>query len=100
MLNTLERLLGMTSNKKINKELNEIIENKFLTSAKFSSEIETIVSQEKVNYIDAIVMFCEKNDLEIDSVTKLVSKSLKEKLKHDAIELNFIKKTSQAKLPI
>lgn len=100
MINTLERLLGMTSNKKINQELNEIIENKFLTSAKFSTEIENIVRQEKINYIDAIVFFCEQNDLEIDSITKLVSKSLKEKLKHDAIELNFIKKTSQAKLPI
>ena len=43
-------------------------------------EIEGIVATEKLNYIDAIVYYCEINELEIESVTKLVSKP-KEKLK-------------------
>ena len=52
------------------------------------------------NYIDAIVHYCEINELEVESVTKLVSKPLKEKLKWDATRLNFMKRTSRAKLPI
>ena len=83
-----------------NKELEKAIESKFLTPSKFALEIEKIVAEEKVNYIDAIVHYCEINELEVDSITKLVSKPLKERLKWDAIRLNFMKKTSRAKLPL
>ena len=83
-----------------NKELEKVIEKKFLTPSKFAMEIETIVANENMNYIDAICYYCEINNLEIESVTKLVSKPLKEKLKWDAQELNFMKKTSRAKLPL
>ena len=83
-----------------NKELEKAIESKFLTPQKFAIEIESIVANEELNYIDAICHYCEINGLEIESVTKLVSKPLKEKLKYDAQELNFMKKTSRAKLPL
>ena len=83
-----------------NKELEKVMENKFLTPQKFALEIEKIVSEEQLNYIDAIIQYCESNSLEVDSITKLMSKPLKERLKWDAIRLNFMKKTSRAKLPI
>ena len=83
-----------------NKELEKAIKSKFLTPSKFALEIEKIVAEEKLNYIDAIVHYCEINELEVDSITKLVSKPLKERLKWDAIRLNFMKKTSRAKLPL
>ena len=83
-----------------NKELEKVIESKFLTPSKFALEIEKIVAEEKINYIDAIVHYCEINELEVDSITKLVSKPLKEKLKWDATRLNFMKRTSRAKLPL
>ena len=83
-----------------NKELEKAMESKFLTPMKFSMEIEKIVAEEKINYIDAICQYCEMNDIEIQSVSKLVTKPLKERLKYDAIQLNFMKKTSRAKLPL
>ena len=83
-----------------NKELEQAIESKFLTPSKFSLEIEKIVAEEGMNYIDAICHYCEINSLEVDSITKLVSKPLKERLKYDAINLNFMKKTSKARLPL
>ena len=77
----------------------EDIENKFMTATKFAGEIEKLVSDNAdMNYIDAIIHFCEQNSIEVDSINKLVSKPLKEKLKCDAQRLNFIKKTSRAKL--
>lgn len=79
------------------KEVEQAIENKFLTPSKFALEVENIVITNQCNYIDAIVMFCETNNIEIESVTKLISKPLKEKLKYDAVKLNFIKRTSNAK---
>ena len=81
-------------------EFNQQLNKEFMNPAKFAVEIEKLVKQEKINYIDAIVLYCEENNIEIDSITKLVSKPLKEKLKCDAITLNFMKKTSRAKLPL
>jgi len=83
-----------------NKELEQVINSKFLTPSKFALEIEKIVAEEKINYIDAICHYCELNGLDVDSITKLVSKPLKEKLKWDATRLNFMKATSKAKLPL
>lgn len=101
MSNLLESLLEIKIEyMETNKELEQVIENKFLTPSKFALEIEKIVIEENFNYIDAILHFCEINSLEVESVTKLISKPLKEKLKYDAVNLNFIKKTSRARLPL
>jgi len=83
-----------------NNEIEKVIENKFLTPSKFALEIEKIVATENINYIDAIVQYCETNEVDIESVTKIISKPLKEKLKWDATRLNFMKKTSRARLPL
>lgn len=104
MSNILERFLeinieDMEITEK-DKQLEQVIEDKFITATKFSLEIEKLVAEEKCNYIDGIVLYCENNGIEIESVTKLISKPLKERLKYDAINLNFMKKISQAKLPI
>ena len=74
------------------------LEDKFMTAAKFSHDVEKIASEHTMNYIDAIVHYCETKEIEVESVSKLISKPLKEKLKYDAQKLNFIKKTSRAKL--
>lgn len=69
-----------------------------MTAAKFSQDVEKIAYENSMNYIDAIVHYCESNEIEIESVSKLISKPLKEKLKYDAQRLNFMKKTTRAKL--
>ena len=80
-------------------KLEQALQSKFLCQAKFSKIIEEIVkTHSEMNYIDAIVYYCDQNNLEVESVTKLISKPLKEKLKCDAINLNFLKRTSRAKL--
>jgi ATP-dependent Clp protease ATP-binding subunit ClpA len=89
-----------SKNKNQNDELKREIEKKFINQSKFSQEIEKIVCEENVNHIEAIVMFCELNGLDIEGITKLISKPLKERLKCDAIRLNFMKKTTRAKLPL
>ena len=38
--------------------------------------------------------------LTLESVPKLISKPLKEKIKYEAQELNFLKRSSRAKLPL
>jgi len=80
-------------------EKKNLLEDKFMTSAKFSQEVEKIaLNNQDMNYIDAVLHLCELNEIEVESVPKLISKPLKEKLKYEAQKLNFIKKTSRAKL--
>ena len=81
--------------------IDQLIQKKFYTSQTFSEEIENIVKNNKdMKYVDAIVFFCEQNNLDIESIPKLISKPLKERLKVEAMELNLLKRTSHAKLPL
>ena len=83
------------------KKLDQLIENKFYCAKRFTEAIENIALENKgMSYVDAIVHFCEKNNLDVESVPKLITKPLKEKLKGEAMELNLLKRTSHAKLPI
>ena len=78
-------------------EIEKAFEDKFYCPAKFAQEIEAMVqAHQDMNYIDAIVSFCEINSIDVQSVPKLISKPLKEKIKYEAQELNFLKKTSSS----
>jgi hypothetical protein len=80
-------------------ELEKVLESKFFCPSRFAQEIEILVqTNPEMNYIDAIIHFCELNNMDVESVPKLISKPLKEKIKYEAMELNFLKKTSRAKL--
>jgi hypothetical protein len=84
---------------KLDNEFEKVLGTKFFCPSKFAQEIESLVQINKeMNYIDAIIHFCEKNNIDLESVPKLISKPLKEKIKYDAMELNFLKRTSRAKL--
>ena len=79
-------------------DVNSLIKEKFLCQSKFAQDIEHLVMTSKINYIEAIVTYCEENGIEFESVSKLIPKPLKEKLKSEATQLNFLKKTTRAKL--
>ena len=82
------------------KDIDEAINKKFISKEKFAEDIERLVLDTSMNYIDAIVQYCEDNEIEIESVGKLISKPLKEKIRYVATELNYMKKTSKGKLPL
>jgi hypothetical protein len=77
--------------------IDELIKKKFLCPEKFAMDIETYVLENQCDYIEAIVNYCEKNGIDVESVPKLLSKPLKEKIKHNATKLNFLKVTSKTK---
>lgn len=71
-----------------------------MTPKKFAMIIEDIVKEANggVNYMEAILDYCERHEMEPDSIAPLISKPLKEKLEADARELNFLPRV--ATLPI
>ena len=48
--------------------------------------------------MDAVIEYCKKKELEPESVARLISKSLKDKIEANARDLNYL--PNQAKLPI
>ena len=80
----------------------ESLEDKFLTPTKFSQEIERLVKKSNglITYIEAVVTYCQENDIELETVSKLISKPLKERLRHEAQRLNYMKASSKGVLPL
>lgn len=69
--------------------------------AKFLREIEIIRGNSgEVSYLDAVVHYCEKKELEIESIGDFIRKNalLRSKLQEDAESLNFLEKSSQLPL--
>jgi hypothetical protein len=59
-----------------------------------ASEIEAIVDDKEVNYIDACIMYCEERELEIEYIGDIIKKNqrIRAKVQREAEDLNFIKK--------
>lgn len=71
-----------------------------MNSKKFGLLIEDIVKKKKITYMDAVISYCEENDIDPSSIGPLVNKSLKEKIKIEAENLNLVERSSTAVLPI
>jgi len=67
---------------------------------RFSMAIEEMVYMKDIPYIDAICMFCEQHNLEVETAGKLVSGVLKAKIQMEAEELHYLKKSNTSQLPI
>ena len=56
-----------------------------LTKKRFAEAIEKVVLEKGLNYIDAIIYYCEKEHLDPESVKNLITPPLKEKIEVDAM---------------
>ena len=63
------------------------------SNTQFSIEVEEIVWDLDVNYVDALVIYCDRKGIEIESVAAMVQsdKTLMGKLKTDAESLRYLK---------
>jgi len=72
-----------------------------MNSKEFSLIIEGVVKDKRpITYMDAILWYCEQNQIEVESVGRLISKALKEKIQVEASKANLIKVEQTGKLPI
>ena len=71
-----------------------------MTSKEFSLKIENIAKEKKITYMDAVVWYCEQNDIDTGTVSNLISKSLKEKIKLEATNLKMLKFPKCGQLPV
>lgn len=68
--------------------------------ADFIKKIEEIASKPGVDYIDAVIDYCTKNGIEIETAAAIIKSnpSIKSKIQVEAEELNVLEKT--ARLPV
>ena len=57
----------------------------------FNLHIEEFVLKTGESYIDAIVHYCSKNEIEIEVIPKLLNKVIRSKLEAEASDLNLLK---------
>lgn len=69
------------------------------TGARFSSEVEELVREKKIGYMESVLELCEKYNLEPDSVARLLSKPIIEKLQIEGEECHLLPR-SGGTLPI
>jgi hypothetical protein len=71
-----------------------------MISNAFIVEVENIRSNKNVDYIDAVVLFCEKHKIEVEAIAELIKREpvMKSKIQSEAENLNILKRG--AKLPI
>ena len=72
-----------------------MIEEQFLTKAKFSKLVEQTVFEKRLSYMDAIVWLCEKHNIEIEDCRKFINPIIKDKLEAEAKRLNFLPRTNE-----
>jgi len=72
-----------------------------MNSKEFSLIIEGVVKDKRpITYMDAILWYCEENKIEVETVGRLISKALKEKIQVECTTANLLKLPEEGKLPI
>jgi hypothetical protein len=74
--------------------------NELINVQDFLQKIESIVIEKRLEYFDAVLYYCEKTGLELETAADLIRKNakLKARIKQDAENQGYLAKT--AKLPI
>ena len=70
----------------------KLIMNFGLTVEQLLEDIEGIVTRHRMNYIDAIVFYCDKNQFDIESLATLIPSSLRSKVEESARQTRMLKK--------
>lgn len=80
--------------------LGDTLEQKIMTRKRFSTAVETLVSQNNMSYIDAATYVVEKRGLDYKNLKKLLTDSLKQKIEEEAASLHLVRIKQGNKLPI
>jgi len=77
-----------------------ITKGEFSNSMEFSVYIEREAANRGIGCFEALLEYCEENDIEPVSVSSFITSSLKEKIRAEAEEMNLLKKNKSNKLPL
>lgn len=70
----------------------------FMTKAKFSKLVESVVAEKRIPYMDAVLHLCEKYTIDPLDSKKYISNVVRSKIEVEAQELNYLPKSSDSTL--
>ena len=79
---------------------NTILQNMFDNSKEFSLHIEKVVKEKRISHMDAVLYYCKENFIEPEDIKKLINKSLRDKIKVNATDLNYFPKPATLDLDV
>ena len=65
-----------------------------ITPKRFSAFVEDLVQTKRLTHLEAVIHYCEQNQLEAHTITRWIDKNMREKIQFDAEALNYLPKTS------
>ena len=68
---------------------------KIISPQDFTITIEHIEKSKNMTYMDAIQYYCEQNNIELETIGKLVQGALKSKVREEAENLHFLPKPTR-----
>ena len=71
-----------------------------ITQEMFADELNERVHRYGMTYVDAILDICEKKNIEIESIPKLLNAKTRKIIQAEATNMNMLKKKAGRKLPI
>ena len=74
--------------------------SKMMSADSFHKEIDNLVMSHKLTYMDAVLYYCEKNNIEVEAAAAMIKGNfrIKSYIQQEGELLNFLPKT--AKLPV
>ncbi|CAB4127502.1 Phage late-transcription coactivator [uncultured Caudovirales phage] len=70
----------------------------FETASDFSLFIETTAKERNVGVVDIILEYCEDNYIEPEEISKLINKSLRDKLEMNFVNMNYLPKAASLEI--
>jgi len=60
----------------------------------FSQKIESFAKTSNLSILESILAYCEKHEIEVETISGLISQNLKQKIREEAEELNLLPKAN------
>ena len=81
-------------------ELDQVHVSSIKSPSQFMQEIDKLVEEKSIEYIDAVLLYCKENEVEIETAASLIkgSAKMKAKIQIEAENLNYLPKSG--KLPL
>lgn len=91
----------VVNNKNSKNQMNDVylLTKEFNTPSEFSQFIEKSAYNTGDSCMDVLIDYCQKKEIDLEGISRLLSASLKEKIRLEAHDLNLLK-GKETKLPI
>lgn len=70
----------------------------FMDKNKFSSLVEDEIRTRQITPIEAIIRLCEEREIEVESVSSLLTPKIKALVKNEASKMNLLKSDKSSRL--